>query len=983
MHQVITLLVVILFILCSGIHAQPIVAETTSAFYLQQPQGVITVEFSGQYLYNLSRIEINGAECVPFDDTYTLQVSPCLITKDRVDACPAVAKKASINPVNTTLCDTGSSVPCINVEKYPLLGPCFPQNQSTTCTYVRCQFYVSNPSPNTYCYQYNPNMTGTPCGANAYCNGQSCESALAPRCNSTIMCVLPNVGYGFMNVTVENDANETAEFADMVIVVPQPVVASINGQSSDSVVTVSQGQPLALIFSTVSSSDDTIFDGVTWPVQNITYTFQNVSWLADDEIPFIACDNYPCMGVLTISMDYVGTSLHTDYSGQQLRLLYYPMPVVNSVCPWQIYSFVNNSIKVTGVYFVDQQGLQCFVDGVPTTTVFQDSYNIVCDITSNLTGDQFITVTAANANNVQSTTHSLIEILGECNVIKPYSVALRGSCQCIPGYEDAGYACIPCADGFWQSQYGQTVCIACPANENTDGAIGSTSSAQCMCKSGFYSPEPNSACTVCSSKLDCVNASLVTVKSGNWIPENSDLALVESCGNFEGCRGGTGTGDSLCYQGYQGPQCRVCSSGYAQETNSRKCVKCASYASNVTVVVVVLLIMLSVFCILLNTSTQLSDTSFAGADVKIIINYFQVLFYVAEAVLIHTGNSVRFFQVTVPFSVSLSFVQFQCATRFGFYQRLGMYMLLPTLAMFLVTCVFLIVKLVVPPRLYDYTITPDRATFVAATVMVFYMLYPMIITQLLAALHCVYIPHVDDARVMTAVDVKCSSADYLKFQAICITYIIVVGAFSWGAIGMALHRLPSTDVKLTAQGKRTEASPFSYLIRGYKFDAYMWEGVVLVRKLFVAAVAALLVPELQIMWMLVCMFVSLILTALYRPYTLLVDNNLEIGAHIALIVSLVIGFHEIVVGQAASSDIVAVIIFVNACFWLYFLYSLKARFETRLLRFRSWLATYMATDNWPMSREQMIEMRSNPNIITGTMYVPPANQMQIVFEGNE
>ena len=254
---------------------------------------------------------------------------------------------------------------------------------------------------------------------------------------------------------------------------------------------------------------------------------------------------------------------------------------------------------------------------------------------------------------------------------------------------------------------------------------------------------------------------------------------------------------------------------------------------------------------------------------------------------------------------------------------------------------------------------------------------------LLAALHCVYIPHVDDARVMTAVDVKCSSADYLKFQAICITYIIVVGAFSWGAIGMALLRLPSTDVKLTAQGKRTEASPFSYLIRGYKFDAYMWEGVVLVRKLFVAAVAALLVPELQIMWMLVCMFVSLILTALYRPYTLLVDNNLEIGAHIALIVSLVIGFHEIVVGQAASSDIVAVIIFVNACFWLYFLYSLKARFETRLLRFRSWLATYMATDNWPMSREQMIEMRSNPNIITGTMYVPPANQMQIVFEGNE
>ena len=980
MHQLFILLVGILFILCSKTCAQPWLTDTTSAFYLQQPEGTIIVQFIGEYLYNLTRIEINSVECVPVDNnTYDLQVSPCLITKNRVDVCPAVAKKAAINPTNTTLCDTGGTVQCINIENYPLLAPCVAQNKANTCTYVRCQFYVSNPSPNTYCYQYNPNMTGTPCGANAFCNEQSCESALSPRCPSTITCALPNVGYGRMNVTIDNDANETAGFADMVTVVPQPVVVFVNGQPSNATVTVSQGQPLNLVFSTVyiPTIDDVnaTFDGVAWPVQNISYTFQNTSWLAGEDIPFISCDIYPCLGILTISMDYVGTPLHTDYSGQGLRLLYYPMPVVNSVCPWQIYSFVNNSVKVTGFYFVHADSLSCFANGLPVPTAFQDSFNIVCEISSNLTSDQYVTVTAANANNVESTTHSLIEILGACDVIKPYSVALQGSCQCIPGYEDAGYACIPCYDGFWQSQYGQTVCIACPANEDTNGLIGSTSSIECMCKSGFYQPEPASACVACSSKLDCANALLVTVNSGNWIPENSDLALVESCGNYEGCRGGTGTGDSLCYPGYQGPQCRVCVSGYAQETNSRKCVKCASYASNVTVVVVVLLIMLSVFCILLNTSTQLSDTIFAGADVKIIINYFQVLFYVAEAVLIHTGNSVRFFEVTVPFSVSLSFAQFQCATGFSFYQRLGMYMLLPALAMFLVTVVFVLVKVAVPPKWYDYTITPDRATFIAATVMVFYMLYPMIITQLLAALHCVTIAHVAGARVMTAADVKCSSSDYRQFQALCITYIVLVGVCSWGAIGMALHKLPSTDVKLTAQGKRTEASPFSYLIRGYRYETYMWEGVVLLRKLFIAAVAALLVPELQIMWMLVCMFVSLILTALYKPYTFRVDTDLDIGAHCTLIISLVIGFHEIVVGESSASDIVAVIIFVNACFWLYFLYSLRARFEKRIQRVHSWLASYMVTDTFPP-----IEMTLNPNLSTTTMYVPPSNHMPIILE---
>ena len=54
----------------------------------------------------------------------------------------------------------------------------------------------------------------------------------------------------------------------------------------------------------------------------------------------------------------------------------------------------------------------------------------------------------------------------------------------------------------------------------------------------------------------------ISLKAGYWRRYNDSLA-TQSCslGTFS-CKGGMGTGDALCAEGYEGPLCAVCSSGY-------------------------------------------------------------------------------------------------------------------------------------------------------------------------------------------------------------------------------------------------------------------------------------------------------------------------------------------------------------------------------------------------------------------------------------
>lgn len=949
----------ILFILClciaSAVAQTPVLISNAARFIAQQNE--ITLNLSGNYLYNITEIEVGDSFiCQPSDPLYSISITPCLIQSDRINLCPKIAKLASATqPSSTSLCDTGNYPNCLNIQNSPAFASCTPETHPyQICKFLSCNFFY--PLQQQYnCVQDALNLTGYSCGTNAYCNSNAtCVTALAPKCNSSITCTVTNPPYGVLNVSVTNNQSLSSTLVDAITVLPYPLVDTILGQQTGGFaapIVVSQNQILNdTTFSTVyrffgvgngNYSNDAVFNEANqWPVTDIWFEFENVTWGIDEPVPFIYCGTYPCIAALAVSLTYVGSGgLQTSYTDQSAVLAYYPLPVVNSGCPWQIYSFVNNSIKITGVYFITDE-MQCFADGESVHAHFEDENNVVCDVMSNKTENENVVLTLSNANSVQSTTVVSIQVLGSCEIIKPNSVPLAGSCQCTPGHEDLDRVCLPCQDGFWQSQYGQESCIPCSSNENTDGNTGSLSVSSCVCKDGYFRASPQDACLSCSPMLDCSNSSDVVVRKGNWIDKNNALGTVASCGNYGGCRGGAGTGDSLCATGYRGAYCRLCESGYAAINSNKQCAKCQSTATNIAVVFLAFLFVICMLVYLLSFSVsplpktpgESENGNYNNTDAKIIVNYFQILYYVVQAIDIGNGGATEFsiFKITIPFSVSLSFPQFQCLTRVNFYQLMILYMLLPLILNSVVALIFAAVARFLPEKYHAYVFKPTLKNFVAATTIVFYILYPMVITQLLASLHCIKLPHVADHRVATFVSIRCNSQTYHVYKTVCLLYIVVLGIAGWMYVGRALYKIESNEINYLSNGIDSEATPYSYLISGYKTEYYMWEGVVLARKIFVATVAALLQPSLQIVWMLVCLFISLIVTLLAHPFQSIIDNRMEIFAHAALIASLVIGYHEIVLGIGVQSDIMALVLVVNLLLWVYLAYMLRSRLRDRL-----------------------------------------------------
>ena len=104
---------------------------------------------------------------------------------------------------------------------------------------------------------------------------------------------------------------------------------------------------------------------------------------------------------------------------------------------------------------------------------------------------------------------------GVCHPCPPNSTSTAGSagadqCVCVAGFEEAGGVCVPCSAGSFspvsgsactlcpynthQSLDGQTLCVGCPPNSESEP--GSTSQAQCFCMRGYIS-DGNRSCLPC------------------------------------------------------------------------------------------------------------------------------------------------------------------------------------------------------------------------------------------------------------------------------------------------------------------------------------------------------------------------------------------------------------------------------------------------------------------------------------------------------
>jgi hypothetical protein len=176
-------------------------------------------------------------------------------------------------------------------------------------------------------------------------------------------------------------------------------------------------------------------------------------------------------------------------------------------------------------------------------------------------------------------------------------------------------ACSDCVAGTFQSGTGQSACTFCEAGKFSSGGATGCST----CKEERYSTAGSSACDICAigyfldpfsddddtdsssstgacracptgTTCDAVGQELETMQVDAGYYRISSTAWIESeireCLVSEACVGGTtfvnmtnmttfvDIGDSYCGEGYEGPLCHVCSTGYFRDSATGKCEEC-------------------------------------------------------------------------------------------------------------------------------------------------------------------------------------------------------------------------------------------------------------------------------------------------------------------------------------------------------------------------------------------------------------------------
>ncbi|XP_078345370.1 cysteine repeat modular protein A-like [Oculina patagonica] len=234
---------------------------------------------------------------------------------------------------------------------------------------------------------------------------------------------------------------------------------------------------------------------------------------------------------------------------------------------------------------------------------------------------------------------------------------------CPPGgfySDDVGYVatrCKKCPNGSFV-HFDKTPgtrkqdCKSCPEGTDTDFFAGYRA---CKCLKGFYRTHMFEECHKCLQGLKCKD-DYASLKSGYWWKWRNDtqkdryrdfianlltsfpaldassvqypfpLPTPYKCPREESCKGDL---DSLCENGYQGPLCGVCSSGYYKQFKT--CTKCPSrkWIVGQLSIIAAIAIIVAVVLVWMSKRREKDTVKRAMIDVmlsklKIVIGFYQV-----------------------------------------------------------------------------------------------------------------------------------------------------------------------------------------------------------------------------------------------------------------------------------------------------------------------------------------------------------------------
>ena len=841
-------------------------------------------------------------------------VFPCLIQHPRSEVCVETYNQYPTFSITKVACETNNVSACIYAPRFA--EQCRYINTTTACTNAWC-YYYTGVGTNTRCANFVPTLPGYQCGPTSYCNQSLvCVDARVDSCNTTLTLSIP---------------------------VPPPAGA----------------YPL--------SNSDRVFTTLVVLATGLPALLDPYQYISPGHLPLYSLGNVdPLLSILvddseitsqTVPGTLVGLNFLYSTSTQSfdpVRLYpvtYVPVPSMFNLCPGTAIAFVTTEVLINGAGFYNSTSLTCFFENTPVPVLFIDSTRVICSITP--LNDTTATVLLEVANDGLSSGLGVgIRILGACDVIKPGSMVFTTtsgpSCECPPGKYDTGSFCQECADGSYQPEVGQSACIPCELSENTRGVTGSVSKSACVCKDGyFYIDGP--VCTVCGQGTQCVNGTF-SVLEGFWRALNDSYHVIPcplSVGSPR-CEGGVGSSSNLCGEGYEGPLCTVCGTGYGNIGPSR-CTKCnGKGADSFLVLLLFILGCLGIIVLIKLTTTNTPGEEVpgglppsrkkvpqggVGSVIKIFMNYIQLVYYIGTLAASWSPSSITFFNIFLPMSISPSFISVKCVSELRFYSRIALVMCLPLLIATALLLIMTLAHLLIPRRWLDRNFVINLYTYVMVMLVILYTIHPMIASSVFASLNCEKINIPGGGTYLSSdMTIDCESPSYLRYRVVAGLY---VAGYIFGAPLYTMWRMNKNYAQIqkvllyTASPHQDSAYRYVYIVRGYKPQSFMWEGVVLFRKLGIVGVAALISGGLQMVWCAAVLVFSMCITVQRMPFSTVLDNRLEIIAHIALTCSVLLAFHSFFLPDSGDA-VLSFLILINCSTILLMIAAAFARFREHI-----------------------------------------------------
>eukprot|EP00004_Rigifila_ramosa_P022379 TRINITY_DN60_c2_g1_i1.p1 TRINITY_DN60_c2_g1~~TRINITY_DN60_c2_g1_i1.p1 ORF type:complete len:754 (-),score=190.15 TRINITY_DN60_c2_g1_i1:21-2063(-) len=449
-------------------------------------------------------------------------------------------------------------------------------------------------------------------------------------------------------------------------------------------------------------------------------------------------------------------------------------------------------------------------------------------------------------------------------------------CVCSEGYfyQPFQRECRICpADTYLSGLSANTRCNACGTHRTTNNVQGRTQASDCLCATGFYPSADGSECLDCSalgetascggansysalgsSNLTAIEAAGISVKVGYWLTTDSTFLEkrastvpwfdIVKCPVRDGCPGGAV--EENCADGYTGPACGICASGFGKL--GQQCAQCPSAgASAFLVFLIVALVVAGCYAVI-----RLSQDSNADADnthtigLKIAITHMQIIGFTGNFASQWPDVLIRVFAIpasAATISSASDNIATDCATHPTLYTRGIVIFFLPLILGAGVALGYAVLGAVRG----DFSQLPAQVK--RGTLVLLYVAHPGIVQGVLKLMVCYDVG--TQSYALSDMSVSCTEPGFQTLRAIGAVYLVLYGFGGLGVVYWLMQR---------------DKEDFTFMTQGYREEMYFWDLVVTTRKMVFVVVALFASAPLQLFFGLWILLLSWIAHQFLHPY---------------------------------------------------------------------------------------------------------------------